>query len=948
MAYVKYECEFYSLNPDTTPESRFKLRIHKKSGTDPGTPYEFKCRNDGFTMTMDGRDDSMLSPIKTTSVEFTFIIEDGNTNQEQIIEDLQGISSENEGELCLEVQRWDNTSSSFRRYWIGVILGDLTYLDDRSPHNFIRIKAIDGLAQLKYKQFPISKEGTRSCLYYIKAALMEITSSQDDFGFWTSGDSNTENFLTHCPFYYNKAMGSINSSSWRDDLDNDPLALTRISSLAFKDNSGQYWSYYKILEQIVSAFQLRLMMTPLRDDSGSGDEFYSPNCTWLLQAPLIWHNSTDNPARDTGAKYHFYHGKTLSTDVALGYSGITLSAYNPSEILSGTKEVLIPPLLSYKCIYNHSNFLGVSLGPFHAQTAWSSTNGVGGDFDYSYSNGWAIAKTNNTSYSFFPLSKIQNQAPNGWVDNYTGKVSGQKILITGYVTVQPKFHAFQASSGSVGYDSAEEYFELYGGDVFPDAWGNNWYGVADNAIIMPRLGVHINTILKDPDGPILGSDGAYYRINDFFLGDRRFGLLAGSSVWSEVTVDTDLSVAKYEANEDWNFGDNIYGYNGTWYGIQHNPFNESTYSYIVDDVQQWGTDIGWSDMYWWQTTSPETNPLTGVFQNITHNRFAFVSPCYHDAQLVALNGSVSSSVWDDGVWSSVVSDYITSYPFTIESPPIPVSRPLLDENYGTNHIYNIEVYSLLGIDDCTTGSGSQQRAACKSWDYSSLYVSGSTSGGFESAARGIQWDYEINDVRVNITGVTAGENSFDSSIGWFENQNGTPSEEMTQEPEIIIGDNPPVDPFAFASDESTGTTGFGGSYPGEFRIHTKADDYDMAEDDSDIMIWRPRWQLGSGGGLLHHQRAENALAHYHQIKRGLQITFQDRTSTKEIEQKLASGIYYWASSHRWGKNQENDSVAYLMTGFKFTAGTGIIDVTFEENTSFNRSNLTDKSFSTNG
>ena len=38
MAYVKYESEFYSLNPDT-PDSRYQIRIHKKTGTGSTTDF---------------------------------------------------------------------------------------------------------------------------------------------------------------------------------------------------------------------------------------------------------------------------------------------------------------------------------------------------------------------------------------------------------------------------------------------------------------------------------------------------------------------------------------------------------------------------------------------------------------------------------------------------------------------------------------------------------------------------------------------------------------------------------------------------------------------------------------------------------------------------------------------------------------------------------------------
>ncbi len=192
MAFIKYQCEFYT-SDGADYDSRYQINIWKKTGAGgAGYPIPFKCTSEGFILSMDGSDDTMLAPIKTTSAEFTFVIEEGNTDQAGIIDDILAVSGDNEGELALEIKRY--YSSAWRRYWIGVILGDLGSLNDISPNNFISIKAIDGLAQLKYKQLRSDQEGVRSLLYYIKAGLMEITSSDPAFGFWTDGDSEQKIF----------------------------------------------------------------------------------------------------------------------------------------------------------------------------------------------------------------------------------------------------------------------------------------------------------------------------------------------------------------------------------------------------------------------------------------------------------------------------------------------------------------------------------------------------------------------------------------------------------------------------------------------------------------------------------------------------------------------------------------------------------------------------------
>ena len=112
MAYIKYESEFYSANP-ASPDSRFKVMIHKKTGS--GTTTNFSLGSDGFVLKMDGSDDTMLAPIKTTSCEFTFVIEVGNTDQEAIVDDILSVAGDNEGELALEIQRYQS-GVGYRRF----------------------------------------------------------------------------------------------------------------------------------------------------------------------------------------------------------------------------------------------------------------------------------------------------------------------------------------------------------------------------------------------------------------------------------------------------------------------------------------------------------------------------------------------------------------------------------------------------------------------------------------------------------------------------------------------------------------------------------------------------------------------------------------------------------------------------------------------------------------
>ena len=968
MAYIKYQCEFYS-QYDNGVDSRYQINIHKKTGT--GTTIPFKCTSKGFVMTMDGSDDTMLAPIKTTSVDFNFVIEDGNTDQAGIVDDILAVSGDNEGELALEIKRY--TSGSWRRYWIGVILGDLGSMEDISPTNFIKIKAIDGLAQLKYKKLKPDQEGIRSLLYYIKAGLMEITTSDPTFGFWTIGSTTTENFLTHQPFYYNKGMGNISSSSWRDDNDHDPLALTKVSSLAFRDKDGQNWSYYKIIENILSTMQLRIMMTPLWDSQYSGgNRFYNGNCSWLLQAPLINHNASDNPNLDTGDQMYFIHTAQLTNDDAETDQDCVFTSYfidDPNlggTILTGAKEVFIPPLLNYKSVYNHKNFLGCSMGPIEVKSNWKQTTSPNGAVSSGEYHIFDFVSTTDANNAHYDLSGITEESAPGWTGYLNDRSAAQTIVITGNCELYPKMWSRVASDGAVGYDSAGDTFNYYGGSNFQDSWGNTQYGIEETATIMPRLALRLLTYVRDDDGTETLGDGNTYRTEAFWLTNIRFARLAGSTPWSMQT-GTGFPVwgdpDGVFGGEDYTYPYNVYGYNGSWGGQKYWPDFPDTTSYIINNVQQWGLDSGYDDYRWWRTSSPYS---TG--QSPLDCRWAFFSPVFHKPTVLYINDCVAYNCDDPGSWVEWLTtnatywgydcqNYRHNETFILQSPRIPVGRQS-DGTYGANMIRSIALFTLIGLDDCTvpvgdpylptpTGGAIRQRAACKSWDYSSLDTGGASVGGFGCEARGLQWDYYLSDLRVNITGVNAGVNSFDETIGWYENTNGTPSEEMVQEPEIIIGDNPPADPFAI---NTSGEGGFGGDFPGEFRIIQQANDMGNPEEGTDVLNWRALWEVGAGvaGDVLHKQRPKNALAHYFQMKRGLDFTMVDSTTVKCVERRLASGIIKPSNINKWEENQSGADIGYIVNGFTYVAGTGKITMTLEDCVSFNRSNLIDKTYSSNG
>ena len=124
---TKYTCTFYSENVDASGnEQKWKIDIDSSSFS--GSSTEFKCTSEGFNLKMDGGSDSMLSPIKTTSVDFNMILE--SATLEGIIDDLQAVATGNEDDFSIAIYNY--YSGAFRLYWVGYLLGDLVTLTDTS------------------------------------------------------------------------------------------------------------------------------------------------------------------------------------------------------------------------------------------------------------------------------------------------------------------------------------------------------------------------------------------------------------------------------------------------------------------------------------------------------------------------------------------------------------------------------------------------------------------------------------------------------------------------------------------------------------------------------------------------------------------------------------------------------------------------------------------------
>lgn len=570
MAAVKYDCTFYSenYNPTTGAGTWWKIYIYSEAHT--GSSTEFKCTPEGFVLDMDGGDDSLLAPIKTTSVSFNFVVEEGNSAQEQIIEDLNSNTLGNENDLSLAILQEDTGSGA--NYWRGPIITDLCTVDDTSPIRILSITATDGLGRLKYKPYDhITKGGNRSALYVIKECLKETYISS----------SYSPTAIIHYPFYYNKAMfaGSTWGSTWRRNVNHDPLALTKINTELFIDSNGESWSYYKVLEQVLACFQLRVFQSPFRRPYSYGS--IAVLNTWIIQCPMVFHNNSNDSDYDS-TQLLFEHTLSSSSDVANNYyyyeanDTVNGGAYcnqinDPSTRTGDSKQNFIPPLLSYKSIYNHNVFANKILGPY----SWDSTSHQNQSYN-------ATITSNELNYE---LTGIEGVHPNGCIE-YAQSQAKQRIMVTG------KVHTNVIDAGGImaGYASGEEYWTLNNYSVVDDS-GEDYYLAQDTGWHFPRMGLRVQTYSEATDA---GSTAT----PNYWWGHSMFGTLFGSVQWMGGT-ETD------------NYPDNHAGYN---FGAQGMHCNGATYdgddtSTLTTAIQfdgqiMWGQE--WSndtDGFWMKTDS---------------------------------------------------------------------------------------------------------------------------------------------------------------------------------------------------------------------------------------------------------------------------------------------------------------------------------------------------------
>ena len=863
---TKYTCEFYSENVDASGNDQ-KWKIDIDSASWGGDAEPFKSTSEGFSLNMDGGDDSFLAPIKTTSLNFSMLLE--NATLEGIIDDLQAVATGNEDDFSVAVYNYYD--GAYRLYWVGYLLGDLVTLEDTSINRILSIKAVDGLNRLKYIPFDhTAYGGARSMLNLIKLCLSPLTLTASYFG-------ATSAYIAHNPFYYNEGMlgGSTWNSTWGKNINNDPLALTKVNSIVFKDDDGKWWSYYKVLEQVLSAFQLRIYFTQLNYQATGVDS----HGMWFIQSPLVNHGNSNNSSYDS-TQLVFYHKKSLTTDIALSYdNAFNQSILNVSTRAAGGLEMFLPPLLSYKSIYEHSIFNNLIFGPY----SWSSTSGENAGANVHYSQ---------TQLMNIDLSGKEDTAPIGWTDD-ANQVSQQRIMITGSITTDV-IDAFTVNG--LGYTSGKEYW-LANGFTF-----SGFTVAVDSGYHFPRMGVRVSTVSEGDSVPNV--------VKNFWLGDARFAFLFGSVSWLGGTETSAYS-------------SNYAGYDNTASGLKYNIAAAYPSTVYVDDndVALWGQDMT-PETFWFATEAVDSDP--------EDNDFAWVAPTYNEHNINIVN---SSGSWDGYMWNPAVSNgtFQNSTLFSITSARIPWNREDSSADYGWSYIQGIEIFLGLYRDVVVEDGGNTHYTCCKDWTVNRELL---------CHDRGVQFAYSYNDVRVYLLGGWAGADSFDHTVAWWENDNGSCSDEDVQSPEIIIGDEPSFNPYA----DVEASEGFGGEYLGQFGIYTAADATGTSVSGAAVNNWRTIHQSDSEDMKLHIKRAKQALAHRYILKYKLELNVVDRNTNFNMSRFGFSNLLYWNSGD-WYQNSESANLAFMPTGGTFTAGTGAWKIVLEDCVTYSKDNLTDKSYS---
>jgi hypothetical protein len=703
---------------------------------------------------------------------------------------------------------------------------------------------------------------------------------------------------------------AVDSATWRENIAHDPLALTNVNTEIFKNDDGTFWSYYHVMEQVLGAMQLRIMMQMV--DYGT-----DKNAMWLLQSPFVYHDSSGNIDTDI---LLMLHGNDLTTNSALSYiNNWSTKLTNPESRLSGGLTTFVAPYYEYTSIYEHKIMQNLALGPvsFDSQE-WSENNGPNtGDINIT---------TEPNGFAHYITEDNTNDAV-GWSMSQS-RQSKSRLLITGKVQYYPylwfAWDYFNANCVNNDFFSPYEYLAFF------------------NQMVSARLGLKVGCRSEfegtDPDGGTM----MYTLIDYCYFGTGGWGYFYGNIPW-EGPGEVDVGAGNYRGGYpndmfDWPTVPQVYGEDGNLmipYGID------------------WGFD---AFPFFQNMGATDTFP--------TYNDSGYFTPYIHHVQGILLGyGPTGGFAGNDymsflyaysvlGVEAALTSPEVS---FSLTTPKLPIFGNQYGEyaSAGGTFINHLDLVYGFGRDlwpNDMGGPGEDENYYCCALDYFNQQE-------LLHKNRGIGFGYSLSEVRVYVLGPEDQENGYyDYSIGVYTNENGNPTESDTQDPEIIIGDDPQYNTYLDAGIDglNIGTTLI---YFGQFWF-TNTNPATNTNNPFYIGVESVRWininesLNDTNWDMLHIKRAKAQVAHHYKLKERLDLTFRDRSPESAYSTDFQMTDQGFSSLFAWygaGSTEQSTWIGniYLVTGGEFIAGTMEWKVQLTDCLTFSESNLVNNSYSSN-
>lgn len=210
----------------------------------------------GFSLRWDGETDQVVPGIMGSGCTLSILVnEDNESDIESFATDL--ISSE-ESRFTIAVYKI-TAGPTVSLYWCGFLVPDLGGFDDIGSAYFFTVKAVDGVARLKSVEYkdttptPDAPYGPSDFLQHLTRCLGQVNT----LAYWGGSD-----------VWLRTVVNWSESGMPAPAAGIDPLKYARVSGSVFAkmrnttdDESYEFFSCFKVIEQLCLHFQARLMLS---------------------------------------------------------------------------------------------------------------------------------------------------------------------------------------------------------------------------------------------------------------------------------------------------------------------------------------------------------------------------------------------------------------------------------------------------------------------------------------------------------------------------------------------------------------------------------------------------------------------------------------------------------------------------------------------------------------